>query len=150
MTGSVKHATKNGSTDDRFNLNLHHSQYFEAHATHSAFCLQMLGASLLALVASPAATPSGTCLPAGARNTPYSQLLGHVPPSTRRLASRSLAALTKAQGNAAAAREQLQQLCQTLQEGHEPEPYWLAGDLSSLALEQGDAEVRLAAGMRSC
>ena len=76
---------------------------------------------------------------------PYSQLLGHVLPSTHRLAVRSLAALTKAQGNAAAAQEQLQQLRQTLQEGHKPEPYWLAGDLSGLALEQGDAEVRAAA-----
>lgn len=70
-------------------------------------------------------------------------------PDTHRLASRSLAALTKAQGNAAAAQEQLQELCRTLQEGHEPEPYWLAGDLSSLALEQGDAEVRAAAFMWS-
>ena len=74
-------------------------------------------------------------------------MLGHVPPSTQHLASRSLAALTKAQGNAAAAQEKLQQLRQTLRESHEPEPYWLAGDLSSLALEQGDAEVRAAADM---
>ena len=99
----------------------------------------LLLGSLIAACISTAAHPFCACLHAGAKNTPY------MLPNTHLLISRSLATLTRAQGNAAAAQKQLQQLRQTLQEGHEPEPYWLAGDLSSLALEQGDAEVRAAA-----